>query len=175
MNGGAYTTSIRIEARPADIFPYLTDPELLVRWMGDWAELDPTPGGKFVVDINGVPIRGEYVVVEFPHRVVFSWGAAGSDALAPGSTTVDTQLRLDGDDTVLELAHYDLPADELERHGIGWGHFLARPVVAGKGADSRARPLGGDVSCQVAWRLDQRGAEGGAGRPQGQPGAGTAW
>ena len=82
----AYTTSIRIDASPAEVFPYLVDADLIVRWMGDWAELDATPGGKLVLDINGVPIRGEYVVVEPPHRVVFTWGAAGSGTLPPGST-----------------------------------------------------------------------------------------
>lgn len=140
MSDGVYTTSVRIEAEPADVFPYLTDPDLIVRWMGDWAELDPTPGGKFVVDINGVPIRGAYLVVEPPHRVVFSWGAAGSDVLGPGSTTVEISLRPDGEGTLLELAHRDLPADELEKHGVGWGHFLARLTVAGAGGDPGPDP-----------------------------------
>jgi uncharacterized protein YndB with AHSA1/START domain len=33
-----FTTSLRIDARPADVFAYLTDAALIVRWMGDWAE-----------------------------------------------------------------------------------------------------------------------------------------
>ena len=68
-----YTTAVRIDAPPAEVFPYLTDAELMVRWMGEWAELQPKPGGRLAIDINGVPIRGEYLVVEPPHRVVFSW------------------------------------------------------------------------------------------------------
>jgi uncharacterized protein YndB with AHSA1/START domain len=136
----AYTTTVRIDAAPRDVFPYLTDAVLIVRWMGDWAELDPTPGGKLVIDINGVPIRGEYLVVEPPQRIVFSWGAAGSDKLAPGSTTVEVVLRPDGDGTLLELAHRGLPADELDQHGIGWGHFLERLVIAGPGGDPGPDP-----------------------------------
>ena len=49
-------------------FPYLIDAELMVRWMGEWAELQPKAGGRLAIDINGVPIRGDYVVVEPPHR-----------------------------------------------------------------------------------------------------------
>ena len=54
MNPGEYRTEIRIDAAPADVFPYLTDPDLIVRWMGDWADLDPVPDGRFTVDINGI-------------------------------------------------------------------------------------------------------------------------
>ncbi len=53
-----YSTELRIEATPAEVFPYLTDASLIVQWMGDWADLDATVGGRFVIDINGVPIRG---------------------------------------------------------------------------------------------------------------------
>jgi uncharacterized protein YndB with AHSA1/START domain len=133
-------TSIRIDARPAEVFPYLVDPALIVRWMGDWAELDPTPGGKLALDINGVPIRGEYVVVDPPHRVVFTWGAAGSDTIAPGSTTVEIQLHTDGHGTRLELAHRDLPPDEQAKHDTGWAHFLARLAVASAGGDPGPDP-----------------------------------
>ena len=135
-----FTTSVRIDARPAEVFPYLTEAELIVRWMGDWAELDATAGGRFVVDINGVPIRGEYVVVEPPHRVVLTWGTAGSDLLPPGASTVEILLHPDGDGTLLELVHRDLPADEIPKHDIGWGHFLARLALAASGLDPGADP-----------------------------------
>jgi uncharacterized protein YndB with AHSA1/START domain len=137
---GTYRTSVRIEAPPAAVFDYLVDAEQVVRWMGDWAELDPVAGGKLAMDINGVPIRGEFLVVDPPHRVVFTWGAAGSAALAPGSTTVEIRLRADGDATVVELAHRDLPPAELDQHGVGWGHFLARLATAASGADPGPDP-----------------------------------
>ena len=140
MSDDTFTTTLRIAASPADVFPYLVEPDLLQQWMGDWADLQPRPGGAFNVDINGVPIRGHYVVVEPPNRVVFSWGAAGNDALPPGSTTVEITLRLDGHETVVELAHRDLPPDELSRHGVGWGHFLDRLAVLTAGGDPGPDP-----------------------------------
>ena len=135
-----YTTEIRIDARPADVFPYLVDPALIVRWMGEWAQLEPTPGGKLVLDVNGVPVRGEYVVVDPPHHVVFTWGAAGSKTIPPGSTTVEIRLHADGDGTRLELVHRDLPPEDAPQHGIGWGHFLARLAIAGAGGEPGPDP-----------------------------------
>jgi uncharacterized protein YndB with AHSA1/START domain len=140
MSDDTYTTSVRIEATPEEVFPYLTRSDLMVRWMGDWADLDPSPNGKLAIDVNGIPIRGEYLVVEPPHRLVFSWGAAGNDVLTPGSTTVEILLRPDGDGTVLELAHRDLPREELPKHGVGWGHFLDRLTIAATGSDPGPDP-----------------------------------
>jgi hypothetical protein len=65
---------------------------------------------------------------------------AGNDVIGPGSTTVEIRLRPDGDGTLLELAHRNLPAEELRQHGIGWGHFLGRLVVAATGADPGPDP-----------------------------------
>lgn len=130
MSDDAYTTTVRIDAPPAAVFPYLVDAALLVRWMGEHAELTPEPGGTFAVDIRGVPVRGEYVLVEPPTRVVFTWGVPGSDAVPAGSTTVEITLVADGDATVLELEHRDLPPEEIGRHGEGWEHFLPRLGLA---------------------------------------------
>ena len=135
MTDESYNAAVRIEASPDEVFPYLTEADLLVRWMGEWAELDAQPGGSLAIDINGIPVRGEFVVVDPPHRVVFTWGAAGSDVLAPGSTTVEIMLRSDGDGTLLQLAHRQLPQEEVDRHGVGWTHFLDRLVVAAAGGD----------------------------------------
>jgi uncharacterized protein YndB with AHSA1/START domain len=135
-----YTTTVRIDAPPPEVFPYLTDADLMVRWMGDRAELQPIAGGTLAIDINGVPIRGRYLVVDPPHRLVFTWGAAGNDTLPPGSTTVEIVLRADGHGTLLELAHRDLPPEELPQHGTGWSHFLGRLVIAATGSDPGPDP-----------------------------------
>jgi uncharacterized protein YndB with AHSA1/START domain len=136
----AFTTSVRIDAPPEEVFPYLTDARLIIRWMGDWAELDPTPGGKLVVDIRGVPIRGEFLEVDPPRRLVFSWGAAGSDVLPPGSTRVEILLYPDGTGTLVELTHHDLPPEERPLHATGWRHFLERLVLASAGRDPGPDP-----------------------------------
>jgi uncharacterized protein YndB with AHSA1/START domain len=73
-------------------------------------------------------VRGEYVEVAPPRRVVFTWGVAGKGSLPPGSTTVEVVLTADGSDTVVELFHHDLPAEELDSHLEGWRTMLDRLV-----------------------------------------------
>jgi uncharacterized protein YndB with AHSA1/START domain len=73
-------------------------------------------------------VRGEYVEIEPPKRVVFTWGVPGRDSLPPGSTTVEIVLTADGPDTVVELFHHDLPAEEFDSHLAGWTAKLDRLV-----------------------------------------------
>jgi len=47
-----------IEARPEEVFPYLVQPDLLVRWLGSWVEVDPQPGGVFAVDMGETSVGG---------------------------------------------------------------------------------------------------------------------
>src|SRR5947199_8532433 len=44
---------IRIDAPPAVVFEFLTDPAKMVRSMGTQAELEPWPGGRYRVNISG--------------------------------------------------------------------------------------------------------------------------
>jgi uncharacterized protein YndB with AHSA1/START domain len=66
---------VRIDASPETIFDFFTDPAKAVRWMGERATLDPRPGGVYEVEMrNQYTAIGEYVEVDPPHRVVFTWG-----------------------------------------------------------------------------------------------------
>ena len=138
MGTSAVEREIRIRARPETIFPFFTDPELIVRWMGASAELDPRPGGIYRVNVDGSHIaRGEYVEVSPPDRVVFTWGWEAEDSpVRPGTSTVEVTLSADGDHTVVRLVHGDLPSqDSADAHTAGWEHYLARLEVAGAGGD----------------------------------------
>ena len=135
------TASVHIEAAPEQVFEYFTSPEAIVRWMGDYALLDPAPGGAFDVDINGVPVRGRYLEVEPPHRLLISWGHAGSDRLPPGASTVEVRLSPAGGGTRVEIEHRDLPQDMRDAFGRGWPHFVARLAVAAAGGDPGPDPL----------------------------------
>lgn len=132
--------AVYIAAEPGQVFPYFTQPEAIVRWMGDYAVLDPRPDGEFTLDINGVPVRGRYLEVEPPRRLVISWGHAGSDMLPPGSSTVEITLTPEGEGTTVLVVHRDLPEAEARQHAIGWQHFLGRLVIAGAGGDPGADP-----------------------------------
>jgi uncharacterized protein YndB with AHSA1/START domain len=114
------TASIRIAAPPEIVFPYFTDPALLARWLGRWADLDPEPGGRFAVDMERTAVRGRYLAVEPPTRLVFTWGIPGSADLPAGSSTVEVRLTEDGSETLVELVHRDLPPARQEGHQAGW-------------------------------------------------------
>ena len=135
------TASVHIEAAPEQVFEYFTSPEAIVRWMGDYALLRPAPGGAFEVDINGVPVRGRYLEVEPPHRLLISWGHAGSDRLPPGASTVEVRLSPAGGGTRVEIEHRDLPEDMRDAFGRGWPHYVARLAVAAAGGDPGPDPL----------------------------------
>ena len=55
-----YTASVHVDAEAGRVFDYFTDPEAILRWMGDYAVLEPESGGQFALDVNGVPVRGRY-------------------------------------------------------------------------------------------------------------------
>jgi uncharacterized protein YndB with AHSA1/START domain len=136
-----YRASIVVEAEPDTVFDYFTVPERIVRWMGDYAVLDPTPGGEFTLDINGVPVRGSYIEVDRPRRLVIGWGHAGSDRLPPGSSTLEVTFTPADTGTVVSVVHSDLPEPEAEQHATGWAHFLARLAIAAPGDDPGPDPF----------------------------------
>jgi uncharacterized protein YndB with AHSA1/START domain len=86
-----------IEASPPEVFPYLVQPDLLVRWLGSWVDVDPQPGGVFAADMGQTQVRGSYVAVDPPYRVEFTCGIPGSQQLPAGSSTVEIVLRPEGD------------------------------------------------------------------------------
>jgi uncharacterized protein YndB with AHSA1/START domain len=141
MTAEPLTASVHIEAAPERVFEHFTSPEAIVRWMGDYALLQATPGGAFEVDINGVPVRGRYLEVDPPHRLLISWGHAGSDRLPPGASTVEVRLTPAGGGTRVEIEHRDLPADTRAAFGRGWPHFLGRLAIATAGGDPGPDPL----------------------------------
>jgi uncharacterized protein YndB with AHSA1/START domain len=133
---------IRIAASPETVFDYFVDPDKMVEWKGRKAELDPRPGGLYRVDINDqAVVRGEYVEIDAPSRVVFTWGWEGtSNPVPPGSSRVEISLQPDGDGTLVRLRHLDLPEAEREIHGHGWDHYLSRLAQAAAGKDPGSDP-----------------------------------
>ena len=128
-----FKTSIEIEAPPEIVFAHLITPERMISWMGERADLEPLPGGRFAVDIGGVPFRGEYISVEEPRHVVVSWGMAGSDDFPPGTSRVEFTLEATHRGTTLHLVHSGLPEARAAGHGRGWAHYLARLTQAAQG------------------------------------------
>ncbi|MGQ0669936.1 MAG: SRPBCC family protein [Actinomycetota bacterium] len=135
------THEVRIAARPETIFAFFTDPGKMISWKGRIATLDAREGGVYRVDVNGRDIAvGEYVEIDPPHRVVFTWGWEGNENVLPGSSTVEVTLSPDGDETVVRLVHRDLPAGAGAAHSEGWDHYLPRLATAAAGGEPGPDP-----------------------------------
>lgn len=130
-----YRTSIEIDAEPSVVFDHLVTPAGMTAWMGTWADIDPRPGGTFAVDVAGAAIRGTFLEVDRPHRVVVSWGMAGSSELPPGASTVEFILTAVGAGTRVDLVHTGLPGSALAGHADGWRNYLSRLRAVGAGGD----------------------------------------
>jgi uncharacterized protein YndB with AHSA1/START domain len=136
----SFATELELPAPVEEVFRHLTDPAAMIRWMGQHATLEPAVGGAFAIDINGVPIRGRYLEVDPPRRVVVSWGVAGRADLPPGATRVEFTLTPIPSGTHLRLVHHSLHASQVPIHAIGWKHFLDRLIQAAAGEDPGPDP-----------------------------------
>ena len=134
--------TVRLDAPPDEVFGFLTDAERYVRWQGVKAELDPRPGGLYRVWMDaGTVARGEYVEIDPPRRLVFTWGWEGNVDLPPGSTIVELSLEAEGDGTMLSLRHTGLPTGEAAAmHEEGWRFFTGRLSTAVRGDDPGPMP-----------------------------------
>jgi uncharacterized protein YndB with AHSA1/START domain len=150
--------SMHIPAAPEDLFPYFTDPARHVQWMGSEAKLEPAPGGVYRIRMpDGFAAAGEFLQVEPPHRVVFSWGfaddeaarrtkhqrdeATSGSAMPPGSTRVVVLLDSEEGGSRLTLRHEDLPSPELrEGHLAAWNTYLPRLAIRAAGGDPGPDP-----------------------------------
>jgi uncharacterized protein YndB with AHSA1/START domain len=137
-----FRTALDIAAPPELVFEYFVNPELLVRWMGDFARLESRAGGPFSVDIHGVLIRGHFVRVERPHLIEVAWGEAGNEAMPPVATRLLVTLEARGDHTCVQLEHSGLIASEAKKHAMGLASFPGASPGCGRGRRPGAGPLG---------------------------------
>jgi len=142
MSAPDIVREVRIEAPPHEVFPFFTDPGKMIVWKAIHATLDPRPGGIFRINVTGHDIaRGEYVDIDPPRRVVFTFGwESESSPVPPGSTTVEITLVPDGDGTLVRLVHSGVSDEIRAGSADGWSHYLSRLAVAAEGGDPGPDP-----------------------------------
>ena len=143
-NADVLEVSLHIAAEPETVFPFFTDPLRYAQWRGNSATLDPVPGGVYRVQMrDGVEATGEFVEIDPPRRIVFTWGWTSRFAVAPGSTRVVVTLEDENGGTRVTLRHYDLPDDEQRaQHRKGWELYFDRLRVRVLGGDPGPDPNG---------------------------------
>ena len=109
-----------LKASPEQVFDAWTDADRLQQWLcpdpGFVAEAtcDPVVGGRYrivkIFDSGADEVTGEYLVVDPPHRLVFTWAA---DTTRNHTTQVTVTLRPDGDATEMTILHERLPTQPI--------------------------------------------------------------
>jgi uncharacterized protein YndB with AHSA1/START domain len=121
-----------IQASRDEVFAAWIDPESIRYWMcpGDIvaaeAQLDPRVGGSYRIVMKSQARQyehtGEYLVVEPPSKLVFTWISKSTDNQP---TIVTVELFARGDQCELVLTHERFAkADEVRHHRGGWGQIV---------------------------------------------------
>ena len=124
----------RYAAEPEQVFDAFLDVSIARRFLfatasGEMitAEIDPRVGGAFTFierrpDMGDVRHVGEYLDIDRPRRLVFSFGVPQYD---PRMTTVIIEIRPIGEGCELTLTNEGVPPDYAERNAEGWTRILA--------------------------------------------------
>lgn len=145
----------RIRCSPETAFAFFTDPAKHVLWQGVRAELDPRPGGRYLVHYSEqTRLRGEYLEIDPPRRIVLSWGVemsgadlpVGAAELPPGSTRVEIEFAPDGDATTIRIRHSGLPTEAASTFTTtGWTLYVDRIAAVAENRDPGPDPLAAAV------------------------------
>jgi uncharacterized protein YndB with AHSA1/START domain len=124
----AVRARVEIRAPARVVFSMFTEADLLARWIGIAADLEPRSGGRFRFELlPGEFCSGRFTEVVPHRRIAFTWGwESGALPVAPGSTTVEVDLEERGDITVVRLTHHGLDAAMRSMHEDGWRRYLTR-------------------------------------------------
>lgn len=124
-------SSIFIAAPPEKVFRALVEPALLEKWMGGKPEIEPRPGGRYVLgwsyEVEGRTVAGgpTKIIDLVPNRrVVTDWTDWRGDPAVP-QQTITWDLKPEGSGTRVHLTHSGfLRAVDISDYGMGWGEFL---------------------------------------------------
>ena len=127
-------TEIRIErvlpATIGKVYDAWTRADVLARWYCPNPQLelkvqaDVRTGGSYVVEMGPHVVRGTYLEVEPPARLVFSWQWDGTD---DEPTRVEVVLSEVSEGTHMLLTHTGFAtAEDAANHRLGWDPELDR-------------------------------------------------
>ena len=137
MTSDALTSLVvtqRYAAPPERVFDAFLDVTIARRFLfatatGEMidAELDPRVGGKLVFTerrpgMGDVRHIGEFLEILRPRRLVFSFGVPQFD---PGMTTVQIDIRPEGEGCELTLTHEGVAPQYRDGSADGWRRILA--------------------------------------------------
>jgi uncharacterized protein YndB with AHSA1/START domain len=118
--------TITIEATPETVFRFFTDSARWAAWWGAGSTIEARPGGAMKIrHPNGAEVLGEVLEVQAGERIVFTYGYAAGEPIAPGSSLVTIALQPDAAGTRLTLTHAFAEAAPRDIHVQGWRFQLS--------------------------------------------------
>jgi len=99
---------------------------LLTSWWPDGADTDPVPGGSLHLwwDGPGWHLRGEYLEVEPPDRLTFTWQWDHEEL--PARRVVMDQSASGSGMTRVDIEHESASDEERRGYAEGWEFFMAQ-------------------------------------------------
>jgi uncharacterized protein YndB with AHSA1/START domain len=122
-----------IPARKERLFRAWTQPEELRKWWtigegwrAEFAEIDLRVGGKFKIGNMPrrgelVPLSGEFLEIEPPDRLVYTWRFGLTN---PSQSIITVEFRDVGDKTEVSITHERSPKDMGPAAVAGWESIL---------------------------------------------------
>ena len=136
--------TLEVAAPPERVFSLLTDPEQLVRWWPEAAELEPRLGGRVRMVFRGGEsvVTGEVTRFDPPRALGLTWIRGENPDVV---TTIDFTLEpLEGGRSRVELVHagWEQAPELRPLHDAGWSHFLSSlaALAEGRELDREFRP-----------------------------------
>lgn len=151
VSSDAIVQEATIKAPAERIFNALTSPGELLKWWRSegkfqvtHVECDPRPGGKWRMRVRGNSgaesiVAGEYLTVESPRLLVFTWIREQEDAT---ETVVRWNLEERDGVTKVRVTHSGLTSESLRVRNNGWSLIvgLLQAYVERETATIPARP-----------------------------------
>ncbi|PJZ45167.1 SRPBCC family protein [Leptospira brenneri] len=133
-----------INADPIKIFRAWLNAEDFALWFlsGEGIEIesvimDPRPGGKFIInmELDGkiLPHEGEYITIDEPNKLVFTWRSHATDNKDTLVTITFEEIKdiisksgkVGKQKTLVTLVHEELTSEiQVKMHNHGWTNIL---------------------------------------------------
>ena len=111
-----------MNASPEEVFNAFVDPAIIEQWSGSPAEMDANTGKEF--KLWGGSIWGTNLEVIPGQKLVQEWWDESFDA----ASKVTFTLKPDGNGTIVEMVHEDIPDAEYDNIDNGWRDYYLGPM-----------------------------------------------
>jgi uncharacterized protein YndB with AHSA1/START domain len=119
-----------LPAPPDVVYDEWLDAEGMTEWMcprpavPTRIQLDPKVGGRFLFEIDDegfeLSIEGEYLELDRPHRLSFTWNCSTWEPTDPDSVVTVLLEPRGADHTLMTIRHAQLPPKLVDDHQGGW-------------------------------------------------------